>query len=157
MNIFAPLLLALIGQADPSLSDLSASDMLRRSQNNYAYGEYTLAITLVEKALSEEASLSSEERIAARELLGLSSYLAKDLDKARTAFTDLLLQAPKHVLDPFSVAPPIIEFFEAIRKDLEPQLKALTQAEPLPSQSKSLCLVVSAHRSLNASSSSGAR
>ena len=94
--------------------------------------ENILAITLVEKALSEEVSLSPDERIAARELLGLSSYLAKDSDKARAAFTDLLLQAPKHVLDPFSVAPPIIEFFEAIRKELEPQLKALTQAEPTP-------------------------
>ena len=132
MNIFAPLLLALIGQADPGLGDLSASDMLRRSQNHYAYGEYMLAIKLVEKALLEETSLSPDERIAARELLGLSSYLAKDQDKARAAFTDLLLQAPKHTLDPFSVAPPIIEFFEAIRKELEPQLKALTQAQSPP-------------------------
>ena len=131
MNIVAPFLLVLIGQADQGLADLSASDMLRRSQNNYAYGEYSLAISLVEQALSREVALSPDERITARQLLGLSSYLANDLDKARAAFTDLLLQAPKHGLDPFSVAPPIIEFFEAIRKDLEPQLKALTQTQSI--------------------------
>ena len=70
----------------------------------------------------------AKDLIAATELLGLSAYLAEDLERARGAFTNLLLQNPKHALDPFSVAPPIIEFFEAIRKELEPQLKALSEA-----------------------------
>lgn len=130
MNIFAPLLIMVLGQAAPSVSELSADDLLRRAQNHYAYGEYALAIPLVETALSGGESLSSTDLVVAQELLGLSAYLAKDLAKSRNAFTDLLLQRPEHALDPFSVAPPIIEFFENIRKELEPQLKALTNTGP---------------------------
>ena len=133
MNIFAPLLLALLGQADPSLSDLSANDMLRRAQNNYAYGEYTLAITLVEKALSEEVSLSSpDERIAARELLGLSSYLAKDLDKSLGCLHGPFAPSPKARSGPVFSRAADYRVLRSIRKELEPQLKALTQAEPPP-------------------------
>ena len=128
MNIVAPLLIILMGQADPGLSDSSASDLLRRAQNHYAYGEYAQAIPLVETALQTSDSLLTKDVITAKELLGLSAYLAKDLQRARSAFTDLLLQNPKHALDPFSVAPPIIEFFETIRKELEPQLRALAEA-----------------------------
>ena len=130
--------------------------MLRRSQNNYAYGEYSLAITLVEKALSEEVSLSSEERIAARELLRLEQLSGKGSRQSTDCLHRPLLQAPKHVLDPFSVAPPIIEFFEAIRRELNLSSRLLHRRSRRPSRSKSLTLVVSAHKSSNASSSSGA-
>lgn len=137
MTILAPLVIILLGQADLGTGDFDAADLIRRAENHYAYGEYTEAIPLVERALQADGALSTKELVRAKELLGLSAYLAKDTEKARAAFTDLLLQDPKHALDPFSVAPPIIEFLEGIRKELEPQLRALvapseasTEAEP---------------------------
>ena len=126
------LMLILVSQSASDVPTVEAKDQLRRAQNHYAYGEYESVVPLIEDALRDGNSLGDADLTIARELLGLSAYLAGDIDTARNAFTNLLLKRPGHLLDPFQVAPPIIEFFESIRKELEPQLKALSQSQSTP-------------------------
>ena len=132
MSLAATLMLILVSQGVADAPETDPRDLLRRAQNHYAYGEYELAAPLLRLALTSDTPLDDAGITSARELLGLSAYLAGDIETARRAFTNLLLKRPEHLLDPFQVAPPIIEFFESIRKDLEPQLKALTQSQPTP-------------------------
>jgi hypothetical protein len=72
--------------------------------------------------------LSTDEQvIEARKYLALSEYLLGNAESVDEEFTKLLYLAPDHQLDPFTIAPPIIELFESVRKKLKPDLDVIRQ------------------------------
>jgi hypothetical protein len=114
------LLLALaLAQAD------TVEDELRRAQNEYAYGNYPRAVEILKGVLYPMRLYSDAQVIGARRTLGLCYYLRDDKPNAELEFTKLLYLDPDHQLDPFSIAPPIIELFEKVRRRHEPELDVI--------------------------------
>lgn len=111
---------------DDGAADESATveDRLRRAKNEYAYGNYERAIAKMRALLYPMRLYSDEQVITARRYLGLSYYLLDRQEEAREEFIKLLYLDPDYELDPFTVAPPIIELFEAVRKQHKPHLDA---------------------------------
>src|SRR5262249_9150197 len=48
-------------------------------------------------------------------------------ENVREEFTKLLYLAPDYELDPFTIAPPIVEMFEKLRRDLKPELDVVRE------------------------------
>ncbi|MCK6550942.1 hypothetical protein L6R52_34210 [Myxococcota bacterium] len=63
--------------------------------------------------------------IDARRLLGVAFHVLGDITASREEFGQLLLQDPRHELDPFTVPPKVIETFEAVRREMKPALDRL--------------------------------
>jgi hypothetical protein len=60
-------------------------------------------------------------------MLGIAEYQIGDKLAARAAFVNLLSYEPDFALDPFLVPPPIVEFFDAVKKEHEPALAPLRE------------------------------
>ncbi len=102
-------------------------DLLRRAKNEYAYGNYDQAAEQLKGLLYPMRLTTDEQVIEARKLLGLSHYLRGDKEEAQEEFGKLLYLSPDYELDPYSIAPPVIELFESVRKKLQPSLDAIRQ------------------------------
>lgn len=121
---WAALLAALwLAQAQPTKVD----DELRRAKNEYAYGNYDAAAQGLRSLLYPMRLYSDEQVIEARRYLGLSYYLLDQKTETRQEFTKLLFLDPDYELDPFTVAPPIVELFEAVRKENQPILDGIRE------------------------------
>ncbi len=100
---------------------------LRRATNEYAYGNYEEAAQHLRALLYPMRLVSDEQVIEARKYLALTYYLLDQLDEVGEEFAKLLYLDPDYDLDPFTVAPPVIEIFESIRKQLAPELDVIRQ------------------------------
>jgi hypothetical protein len=112
-----PLLLAL-ALATPS-SDL------KRARDRYEFGAYSDAAAAVRQLLAAAQDLPESQQVEAWRILGLSEYQLGDRGASRAAFVNLLSVDPDYTLDPFLVPPQIVEFFDKIKADAEPQLQPL--------------------------------
>jgi tetratricopeptide (TPR) repeat protein len=120
----ALLALALLSQpTDP----VGVEDALRRAKNEYAYGNYEAAVDQLTGLLYPMRLSTDEQVIEARKYLALSYYLLDRLDQVGEEFAKLLHLDPDYQLDPYTVAPPVIEMFESIRRQLKPELDAIRQ------------------------------
>ena len=106
----------------PSGSTEDVAAELRRAKNEYAYGNYDTAAKLLRGLLDPPRLFTDAQLIEARRYLGLSLYLLDEEAGAIEQFTQLLYLSPDYELDPFTVAPPIIELFEAVRTKHEAEL-----------------------------------
>ena len=104
---------------------LNIEDELRRAQEEYNYGNYQASAEKLSALLYPMQLRTDEQVIETRKLLGLSYTLLKKRQEAEEEFTKLLYLAPDFQLDSFSVAPPIIEQFEAIRTSLKQDLDVI--------------------------------
>ncbi len=138
MTLSALFGLVLIAQ---SASPLDVDAELRRAGNEYAYGNYEEAILQLQNLLYPMRLTSEQQVLEARELLGLCYYLTNRFEQVSAEFAKVLYLNPDHKLDPFSIPPPVIEAFENVRRQLEPQLNEIrkqkfdpkiTQPEPSP-------------------------
>jgi hypothetical protein len=111
-----PLLLALVLAAPPEL---------KRARDRFEFGAYGDAAGTLRQMLAAQPDLSDAEGIEAYRMLGIAEYHLGDKLAARAAFVNLLSYEPDYALDPFLVPPPIVEFFEAVRKENEPALAPL--------------------------------
>lgn len=68
--------------------------------------------------LVDEPRLSTEERVKAREALGVSYYVLGRMLEARRQFTQLLEADPGYQPDPLYVAPEIVAFVAEVRRSL---------------------------------------
>lgn len=102
---------------------------LRRARNEYAYGNYEQAIERLRGVLYPMRLTSDSAVIEARKTLALCYYLTNRKAAARAEFRKLLYLDPDYELDPYVVAPPIIELFEQTRSDLKTELDAIRQRE----------------------------
>lgn len=111
-------LLILTQATDPA----AIEDDLRRARNEYAYGNYDAAIDKLHALLYPMRLSTDEQVIEARQYLALSYYLTDHLPQAKEELAKLLFLNPDYELDPFSVAPPVVELFESLRRDLKTEL-----------------------------------
>lgn len=102
-------------------------DELRRAKNEYAYGNYEESVRRLRKLLYPMRLSSDEQVIEARRYLALSYYLLDQRALMNEEFTKLLFIDPDYELDPFSIAPPVIEIFEDLRQELAPELDVIRQ------------------------------
>jgi tetratricopeptide (TPR) repeat protein len=102
-------------------------DPLRRARNEYAYGNYQEAADALRDLLYPMRLSTDGQVIEARKYLALSYYLLDKMDAVQDEFAKLLYLDPDYLLDPFSVAPSVIECFEGVRRRLKTQLDNIRQ------------------------------
>ncbi len=113
-------LLALV-LAAPSDSDL------KRARDRYEFGAWADAAGAVREILGTRSDLSESQTVEAYRILGLAEYQLGDRAQARAAFVKLLSLDPDFGLDPFLVPPPIVEFFDKVKREHEPDLGPLRE------------------------------
>jgi len=77
--------------------------------------------------LARAPDLTDAEAVDAYRMLGIAEYQLGDRLAARAAFVNLLSFEPDYGLDAFLVPPPIVEFFDAVKKEHEPALAPLRE------------------------------
>jgi hypothetical protein len=117
--VTAPLTLLL------ALSLLAAPAELKRAKDRFEFGAYADCAGTLRKYLARDPPLSDEQAVDAYRMLGISEYHLGDQAQARAAFVNLLSFDPEFSLDPFLVPPPVVEFFEQVKKENEPALAPL--------------------------------
>jgi hypothetical protein len=118
LSALFPLLLAL---------SLAAPAELKRAKDRCEFGAWADCAGTLRPFLARDPVLSDEEAVEAWRLLGLSEYHLGDRPAARTAFVNLLSFDPDYTLDPFLVPPPIVDFFDKVKRDHEPDLAPLRE------------------------------
>jgi hypothetical protein len=113
-----PLLVGLLLVAPPEL---------KRAKDRFEFGAYSEAAGTLRQMLSGSPPLTDAEAVDAYRMLGIAEYQLGDRLAARTAFVNLLSHDPDYALDPFLVPPPIVEFFDAVKKEHEPTLAPLRE------------------------------
>ncbi len=114
-----PLLLALAVASTPV--------ELKRAKDRFEFGAYADSAGTLRQYLAGDPPLTDEQAVEAYKLLGISEYHLGDLPGARTAFVNLLSFDPEYALDAFLVPPPIVEFFDRVKKENEPALAPLRE------------------------------
>ena len=92
----------------------------------YDHGDYETVLTRA-RARIDRGTLSREELVQLHQYAGLASFNLGDEEGAKRHFTVLLRLDPDFGLDPFSVAPPAVALFNAVKAELEPQLEIIRQ------------------------------
>ena len=113
-----PLLVALLLAAPPEL---------KRAKDRFEFGAYAEAAGALRQLLAGTPNLSDADAVDAYRMLGIAEYQLLDKPAARTAFVHLLSVEPDYRLDPFLVPPPIVEFFDKVKKEHEPTLAPLRE------------------------------
>ncbi len=113
-----PLLLALALAAPPEL---------KRAKDRLDFGAYAEAAGAVHQLLSRDPKLTDAEAVDAYRMLGIAEFQLGDTAAARAAFVNLLSVEPDYALDAFLVPPPIVEFFDRVKREHEPALAPLRQ------------------------------
>jgi len=113
-----PLLLALALAAPPEL---------KRAKDRFDFGAYAEAAGALHQMLAGNPRLTDGEAVEAYRMLGIAEYQLGDKAAARTAFVNLLSVEPDFALDAFLVPPPIVEFFDRVKKEHEPALAPLRE------------------------------
>lgn len=134
MNLL-PLLLALAVAAQPA--------ELKRAKDRCEFGAWADCAGTLRPWLAKDPALSDADAEEAWRLLGMAEWHLGDKDQARAAFVHLLSYDPDYALDPFLVPPPIVEFFDRVKKEHEPELaplrerrKALREQQRLAEEAK---------------------
>jgi tetratricopeptide (TPR) repeat protein len=106
---------------------LAAPPELKRAKDRFEFGAYAEAAGALRQLLSGSPTLADAEAVDAYRMLGIAEYQLGDKLAARAAFVNLLSFDPDYALDPFLVPPPIVEFFDAVKKEHEPTLGPLRE------------------------------
>ena len=100
---------------------------VKRARDRYEFGAYADAAGAARELLSRTPPPPEPVAIEAWRILGLAEYQLGDKAAARDAFIHLLSLDPDQTLDPFLVPPPIVDFFDKVRSDAEPELAPLRE------------------------------
>jgi hypothetical protein len=106
---------------------LAAPPELKRAKDRFEFGAYADAAGTLRQMLARSPALTDREAIDAYRMLGISEYQLGDKLAARAAFVNLLSIEPDFALDAFLVPPPIVEFFDAVKKEHEAALAPLRE------------------------------
>ncbi len=100
---------------------------VKRARDRYEFGAWADAVATARDTLARYPDLPEPLAIETWRILGMAEFQLGDKAEARSAFIHLLSIDPDQVLDPFLVPPPIVEFFDKVRADAEPQLAPLRE------------------------------
>jgi hypothetical protein len=114
-----PLLLALALAAPPA--------DLKRARDRFEFGAWADAAGTIRAWLAEHPEAQGPDAVEAMRMLGISEFHLGDLNQARSTFVALLSLEPDYALDPFLVPPPVVEFFDLVKREHEPQLGPLRE------------------------------
>jgi len=114
-----PLLLALAVVAAPT--------ELKRARDRFEFGAYADCAGTLRKYLATDPPLADDQAVDAYRMLGISEYHLGDIAAARAAFVNLLSFDPEFALDAFLVPPPIVDFFDRVKRESEPALAPLRE------------------------------
>jgi len=106
---------------------LAAPPELKRARDRFEFGAWADAAGTLRQLLSSGRSLTEEEAVDAYRMLGIAEYHLGDLPQARSAFLNLLSNDPDYTLDAFLVPPPIVEMFDAVKRENEDALAPLRE------------------------------
>jgi hypothetical protein len=106
---------------------LGALSDLKRARDRFEFGAYADCAGTLRPWLATEPALSDDQLVDAWRMLGISEYHLGDLGQARSAFVNLLSVDPDYALDPFLVPPPIVDFFDRVKRESEPSLAPLRE------------------------------
>jgi hypothetical protein len=118
VNALIPMLLAL---------SLAAPPELKRAKDRFAFGAWADCAGTLRPFLARDPLLKDDEAVEAWRMLGLAEYHLGDRAAARAAFVNLLSFDPDYTLDPFLVPPPIVDFFDKVKRENEPDLAPLRE------------------------------
>jgi hypothetical protein len=128
----AALVLALLAAASPAFAQAvpqgegeeQLADQVRIAKRDFEHGDYARAAQRLAQLVEVGRFQTLELRAEAYRLLGQALLLQTPPREAEAhrAFQELLLLDPDTELDPFFVPPRVIDFFEAEKKELAPQL-----------------------------------
>jgi tetratricopeptide (TPR) repeat protein len=99
----------------------------KRARDRYEFGAYADAAALSREILAASPAPSRPVALDAWRILGLATYQLGDKEASRAAFRELLFLDPDQVLDPFLVPPAIVEFFDRVRAEAEPELAPIRE------------------------------
>ncbi|MGA8891558.1 MAG: tetratricopeptide repeat protein [Anaeromyxobacteraceae bacterium] len=100
---------------------------VKRARDRYEFGAYADAAGAVREMLTRNPDLPASVAVEAYRILGMAEFQLGDKPAARQAFIHLLSIDPDQTLDPFLVPPPIVEFFDRVRAEAEPELAPLRE------------------------------
>jgi tetratricopeptide (TPR) repeat protein len=100
---------------------------LKRARDRYEFGAWADAVAAIREVLAASPDLPEPQAVEAYRILGLAEYQLGDRASARMDFVHLLSLDPDYVLDPFLVPPQIVEFFDKVKRDSEPELAPLRE------------------------------
>jgi hypothetical protein len=100
---------------------------VKRARDRYEFGAYADAAAAARELLARDQALPDPIALEAWRILGLAEYQLGNVPAARDAFIHVLSIDPDQTLDPFLVPPPIVEFFDKVRADVEPELAPLRE------------------------------
>lgn len=103
----------------------AAPPELKRAKDRFEFGAYADCAGTLRQYLATDPPISDEQAVDAYRMLGISEYHLGDLPEARAAFVNLLSFDPEFALDAFLVPPPIVDFFDKVKKEHEPALAPL--------------------------------
>jgi tetratricopeptide (TPR) repeat protein len=106
---------------------LAAPPELKRAKDRFEFGAYAEAAGTLRQLLAGQPHLPDADAVDAYRMLGIAEYQLGDKLAARAAFVTLLSVDPDYALDAFLVPPPIVEFFDAVKKEHEPTLGPLRE------------------------------
>jgi hypothetical protein len=106
---------------------LAAPPELKRARDRFEFGAWADAAGTLRQLLSSGRSLTEEEAVDAYRMLGIAEYHMGDLPQARSAFLNLLSNDPDYTLDAFLVPPPIVDLFDAVKRENEDALGPLRE------------------------------
>lgn len=100
---------------------------LKRARDRCEFGAWADCAGTLRPWLAKEPPLADEDAVEAWRLLGIAEWHLEDHDQARAAFVNLLSVDPDYTLDPFLVPPPIVEFFDRVKREHEEALAPLRE------------------------------
>jgi hypothetical protein len=104
---------------------------LKRARDRYEFGAYADAAAAARTLLDSAPDLPEPLALEGLRILGLAEYQLGNRAASKEAFLRLLRLDPDQSLDPFLVPPPIVEFFDQIRTEAEPQLAPIRESKKL--------------------------
>lgn len=100
---------------------------LKRARDRFEFGAYADSAAILRQFLAKDPALKDDQAVDAYRMLGISEFHLNDLAAARAAFVNLLSFDPDYALDPFLVPPPIVEFFDGVKREHEAALAPLRE------------------------------
>ncbi|HYG67800.1 MAG TPA: tetratricopeptide repeat protein, partial [Anaeromyxobacteraceae bacterium] len=100
---------------------------LKRAKDRFEFGAWADAAAILHQFLAKNPQLDDAVAVEAYRILGISEFHLGDHAAARAAFVNLLSFEPDYALDPFLVPPPVVEFFDTVKKEHESALAPLRE------------------------------
>ncbi len=100
---------------------------LKRARDRFEFGAFADAAGTIRRWLAEHPDAAGDDAIEAYRMLGIAELKLGDQPEARAAFVSLLSLDPDYALDPFLVEPKVVDFFDGVKREKEPELAPLRE------------------------------